>query len=154
MLTSTSKRSLRVTLSDEKPSAVLCMPLQERDRHSVLGSTFRHCQALVCPSLDTPRRFCYLMTNHHHTFLTGFGWLLSRHTWFYAVRPFNSFAFILFCHRIQPLQQRRTFLIVQCHRGFWLSAVQRKRSWPLLVDLSRAMYVQPSQQSRPDPFQV
>ena len=27
-------------------------------------------------------------------------------------------------------------MIVQCHRGFWLSVVQRKRAWPLLVDLS------------------
>lgn len=79
------------------------------------------------------------MTNYHHTFLTGFGWLLNRHTWFFAFHPFNSFALILFCHRrIQPLQQRSTFLIVQCRRGFGLSAVQRKRAWPLLVDLSHS----------------
>ena len=45
---------------------------------------------------------------------------------------------LLPCHRIQLLQQRSTFLIVQCHRGFWLSAVQRRRAWLLLVDLSHS----------------
>ena len=115
------------------------MPLLESNRHSLLGCTFQHCQALVCPSLGTPRRlWSYSMTSHHHTFLNGFGCLLSRQTPFFAFRPFNYFAFVLFCHRIQPLQQRSTFLIVQRHRGFWLSAVQRKRAWPLLVHLSHS----------------
>ena len=82
--------------------------------------------------------FGYSMTNHHYTFLTGFGLLLTRHTCFFAFRPLSSFASNLLCHRIQPLQQRSIFLIVQCHSGFWLSTLQRNRAWPLLVDLSHS----------------
>lgn len=150
VLTCTSKRSLKCSVDYVEQREALCRLVYAATRVRSTFSLGIHIPALSgscvpftrysMPSLVTLmwsiwNNFGYSMTNHHHTFLTGFAWLLSRHTWFFAFRPFNSFAFILLCHRIQPLQQRSSFLIVQCHRGFWLSAVQRKRASPLLVAL-------------------
>ena len=134
VVTCTSKRSLKCSVDrlrwaiNGKPSAVLCLPLQEWKRNSLLGSTFRHCQALAVPFTRYHAVSGYSMTNHHNTFLTGFGWLLSRHTW--SSLPFAlstllpSFCFVTDSNHCN--KARGTFLIVQCHRGFWLSAVQRE----------------------------
>lgn len=57
-----SKRSVKCSVDYVEQREALCRLAyaQERGRHSLLGSTFRHCQALVCPSLGTPRRLWLL----------------------------------------------------------------------------------------------
>ena len=134
--TSTSKRILKSSVDYVEQREALCRLVYASARD-------RHCQALVCPSLGTPRRFWLLDDQPPPHFPHCFGWLLFQLCCLHFVLSQNP-----------TTATKENFLHRAVSPSLLAFGSTKEESLASACRLVSAIYAQPSQQSRPYPFQV